>query len=343
MPTPYKLLLAAIVAAGLLSLCTFESRLQLPAPVVMRSVHGVDGFEVRHVGFAGAGAEGLQPRFGLDNALQAGTPFVLYGDRIYRRAGPGGFIVRPRGDARARYLVEEHADRPNSHSGNITSLSISDIERRELLGRKFLRNSPADVGKDGLGQQALGFVRTVLVAPAPGLGVAGPSSGAAPATQAPLRPGRIDPPVEGGDGCPPNYSIDRLRRPLQFDAGAWAFRARADARSFACTANFIVVDSGNGARLQLDLLDANSTHLFQTWVALPFDEDATVTVERLRVNGQRLQIDVHRHPGKLPDGKPSARQRLRLVISMAPPEVAPPSTQPGGNGTDPAPESAASD
>ncbi len=331
MPSPYKLLLAAVVAAGLLSLCTFEPRLQLPAPVVVQRVHDVEGFEVRHVGFAGAGAEGFQPRFGLGSALQAGTPFVLYGDRIYQRAGPGSFIVRPRGNARARYLVEEHADRPNGHSGNITSLSISDIERRELLGRRFLRNSPADMGNDGPGQQALDFVRTVLVAPPPaqGLGVAGgPSYGAAPATQTPLRPGQDDPPVEGGDGCPPNYRIDHVRRPLQFDAGAWAFRSRADARSFACTANFIVVNSGNGARLLLDLLDAGGAHLFQTEVALPFDEGAIVTVERLRVNGQRLQVDVHRHPGKLPDGKPSARQRLRLVISMAPPEAPPPSTPP---------------
>jgi len=335
MPTPYKVLLAALVAAGLLSLCTFEPRLQLPAPVVVQSVQGVEGFEVRYLGFAGAGAEGFQPRFGLDSALQAGTPFVLFGDQIYRRAGAGSFIVRPRGDARARYLVEEHADRPNSRFGNITSLSISDVERRELLGRKFLRNSPGEVGKDGLGQQALSFVRTVLVAPLPGPDVAGgPSYGAAPATQTPLRPGRDDPPVEGGDGCPPNYRIDQLRRPLQFDAGAWAFRARADARSFACTANFIVVDSGNGARLLLDLLDAGGTHLFHTEVALPFDEDATVTVERLRVNGQRLQVDLHRHPGTLPGGTPSARQRLRLVISMAPPEVAPPSTQPSIDGVE---------
>ncbi len=35
MPSPYKLFLAAVVAAGLLSLCTFEPRLQLPAPEIV--------------------------------------------------------------------------------------------------------------------------------------------------------------------------------------------------------------------------------------------------------------------------------------------------------------------
>lgn len=323
-PTSWKLLLAAILAAGLLSLCSFEPRLILPAPVVMRSVHGVDAVEVRDVGFTSIAAGGFQPRFNLGNALEAGIPQVLYRDRIYRRAGPGSFIVRARGNARARYVVEEHADRPSSAFGDITSLSISDVDSGALLGRRFQRSSPVESGPAQLGQQALDFVRTVLVAPAPATGAPWSQSyGAAPVTRATLRPGSDDPQVEGGDGCPPNYSIDQRQRPLQFDAGAWALRTRANASSFACTANFIVVDSGNGARLLLDLLDAGGTHLFQTEVALPFDESATVTVERLRVNGQRLQLDLHLHPGKPPygeaNGKPGTRQRLRLVISMAPP------------------------
>lgn len=325
MPTFYKLLLSALVAAAALTMCMTRSELQLPAPVVMHSVSGVDGIELRRIGFDQPGAGPFQPLFGLDDALAASYPFVLHQDKVYRRAGPGSFVVRPRGDARARYLVEEHADRSEDRPDRVTSLSIRDRDRDELLGRKYLRAAQDDAGRGRVGDAAMAFVRKVLGTAAPaGNRLEAPPYGAAPVTHTPLRVGRADPPIHGGDGCPPAYRIGSTASPRQFDAGAWSFRPPDDADSFACTGNFIVVASGNGARLLLDLLDPTGTHLFQTEVAMPLDAGAGATVQRLRVNGERLQVDVHYRPGKLPDGKPRLRQKFRLVISMTPPDAGPP-------------------
>lgn len=323
MPTFYKLLLSALVAAGALTMCMTKSELRLPAPVLMRSVSGVEGVELRHIGFDRSGAGPFQPLFGLDDALWAGYPLVLHHDKIYRRAGPGSVVVRPRGNIGARYVIEEHADRSEDRPDRITSLSIRD--RDELLGRKYLRAAQDDAGRGRVGDDATAFVRRVLGTNAPADSrLDQPPYGAAPVTFAPLRIGRDDPPVDGGDGCPPSYRIEKATSPRQFDAGAWSFRPRSDVDSFACTGNFIVVASGDGARLLLDLLDPTGQHLFQTEVAMPFDARAVATVLRLRVNGERLQIDVHYPPGKLADGKPRLRQRTRLVISMTPPAAAAP-------------------
>lgn len=325
MPTFYKLLLSALVAAGALTMCMAKSDLRLPAPVVMRSVSGVEGVELRHIGFDRPGTGPFQPLFGLDDVLWAGYPTVLHLDKVYRRAGPGSFVVRPRADVRARYVVEEHADRSEDRPDRITSLSIRDRDSDELLGRKFLRAHQDQAGRSRAGDDAMAFVRRVLGTEAPaGSRLDAPSYGAAPVTHTPLRAGRDDPPVQGGDGCPPSYRIDTAASPRQFDAGAWSFRPWDDVDSFACTGNFILVASGDGARLLLDLLDPTGKHLFQTQVAMPVDTRADATVQRLRVNGERLQADVHYRPGKLPDGKPGLRQRFRLVISMTPPEAGPP-------------------
>lgn len=322
MPTFYKLLLSALVAAGALTMCMAKSDLRLPAPIVMRAVSGVEGVELRHIGFDQPGAGPFQPLFGLDDVLPAGYPFVLHLDKVYRSAGPGSFVVRPRGDVRARYVVEEHADRSEDRPDRITSLSIRASD--ELLGRKYLRAGQDQAGRR-VGDDAQAFVRRVLGTEAPaGSRLDAPSYGAAPVTHTPLRVGRIDPPVHGGDGCPPSYRIDTAASPRQFDAGAWSFRPSDDVDSFACTGNFILVASGDGARLLLDLLDPTGKHLFQTEVAMPLDARAGATVQRLRVNGERLQVDVHYRPGKLPDGKPRLRQRFRLVISMTPPDAGAP-------------------
>lgn len=318
----YKILLAAIVAACVLAMCTIKPRLQIPEPVVVRSVAGVDGFELRHTGFDPSGLNSFQPHLSLSYALWANYPFVVYRDKVYQRAGPGSVFVRPRANLHPRYLVEEIADSPDAKSQGMSSLSIRDRSERELLGIRYLRNGQVEGGHGWVGQHAMEFVRKVLVTAAPvGARLGDQPYGAAPVTQSALRAGNDDPPLSGGDGCPPAYRIDRNVRPLQFDAGAWAFRPQNNVDSFACTAEFIVVESGDGARLLLDLLDASGKHLFQTEVTLPFDSSASATVQRLRVNGQRLQVDVHIHPGTLADGKARARQRLRLVISMEPQEV----------------------
>ncbi len=325
MPTFYKLLLSALVAAAALTMCMAKSELRLPAPIVKRSVSGVEGIELRHIGFDQPGAGPLQPLFGLDDALLANYPFVLHLDQVYRRAGPGSFVVHPRGDVRARYVVEEHADRSDEGPDRITSLSISDRDSQELLGRQFLRARQGEAGRGRVGEDAMAFVRRVLGTAAPAGGRRDePPYGAAPVTHAPLRAGRVDPPIQGGDGCPPSYDIDTTASPRRFDAGGGSFRPWSDVDSFACTGNFILVASGDGARLLLDLLDPTGKHLFQTGVAMPLDARADATVQRLRVNGERLQIDVHYHPGKLPDGKPRLRQRFRLVISMTPPDAGAP-------------------
>ena len=325
MPTFYKLLLSALVAAGALTMCMAKSELRLPGPLVMRSVSGVEGVELRHIGFDQPGAGPFQPLFGLDDALWAGYPFVLHHDKVYRRAGPGSVVVRPRGDVRARYVVEEHADRSEDSPDRITSLSIRDRDRDELLGRQYLRAAQDEAGRGRVGDDAKAFVRRVLGTAAPAGGrLDRPRYGAAPVTHARLRAGRADPPRHGGDGCPSNYRIGTDAAPHQFDAGAWSFRPRNDVDSFACTGNFIVVASGDGARLLLDLLDPTGKHLFQTEVAMPLDARADATLQRLRVNGERLQVDVHYRPGKLPDGKPTLRQLFRLVISMTPPDAGPP-------------------
>jgi len=318
MPTFYKLLLSALIAAGALTMCMSRSELRVPAPVVMRSASGVEGSELRHIGFDQPGAGPFQPLFGLDDVLPAGYPFVLHRDKVYRSAGPGSFVVRPRGDVRARYVVEEHADRSEDRPDRITSLSIRDGD--ELLGRKFLRAQHDQAERGRVGEDAMAFVRRVLGTQAPaGSRFDEPSYGAAPVTHTPLRAGRIDPPIHGGDGCPPSYRIATAASPNQFDAGAWSFRPWSDVDSYACTGNFILVASGDGARLLLDLLDPAGQHLFQTEVAMPLDARAGATVQRLRVNGDRLQADVHYRPGKLADGKPRPRQKFRLVISMTPP------------------------
>ncbi|MGF6273734.1 hypothetical protein ABIB38_002112 [Massilia sp. UYP11] len=325
MPTFYKLLLSSLVAAGALTMCMTRSELQLPDPIVMRSVSGVEGVELRHTGFDRPGAGPFQPLFGLDDALRASYPFVLHRDKVYRRAGPGSFVVQPRGDVRAHYVVEEHADRSEDRPDRITSLSIREHDSHELLGLRYLRARQDEAGRGRVGDDATAFVRKILRTAAPAGGrLDEPPYGAAPVTHTPLRAGRIDPPVDGGDGCPPTYEIGMAASPRQFDAGAWSFRPWSDVDSFACTGNFILVASGDGARMLLDLLDPTGKHLFQTEVAMPLDARAEATVQRLRVNGERLQVDVHYRPGKLPDGKPSPRQRFRLVISMAPPEADPP-------------------
>jgi hypothetical protein len=317
MPTFYKLLLSTLVAAGALTMCMAKSELRLPAPVVMRGVSDVAGVELRRIGFDQPGAGPFQPLLGLDDLLSANYPFVLHLDKVYRRAGPGSFVVHPRGDVRSRYVVEEHADRSDDGPDRITSLSVRDRDSDELLGRKYLRGR--------VGEDAMAFVRKVLGTAAPAVGRLDEQPyGAAPVTHTPLRAGRIDPPVHGGDGCPPSYRIDTAASPHQFDAGAWSFRPRGDVDSFACTGNFILVASGDGARLLLDLLDPSGKHLFQTEVAMPLDARADATVLRLRVNGERLQTDVHYRPGKLPDGKPRLRERFRLVISMTPPDAGAP-------------------
>ncbi|OIJ43800.1 hypothetical protein [Massilia timonae] len=321
MPTFYKLLLSTLVAAGALTMCMAKSELQLPAPIVMRAVSGVENVELRHIGFDQPGAGPFQPLFGLDDALWANYPSVLYLDKVYRRAGPGSFVVHPRGDVRARYVVEEHADRSEERLDRITSLSIHDRDSQELLGRKYLRARQIEAGRVPVGEEAMAFVRRVLGTAAPAGGrLDQPSYGAAPVTHTALRAGRIDPPIHGGDGCPPSYRIETAASPRQFDAGAWSFRPWSDVDSFACTGNFILVASGDGAHLLLDLLDPTGKHLFQTEVAMPLDARAEATLQRLRVNGERLQVDVHYRPGKLPDGKPRLRQRFRMVISMTPPE-----------------------
>jgi len=325
MPTFYKLLLSAIVAAGALTMCMSKSELRLPAPIVMRSVSGVEGVELRHTGFDQPGAGPFQPLFGLDDALWAGYPLVLHHDKVYRRAGPGSFVVRPRANVRADYVIEEHADRSEDRPDRITSLSLRDRDSHELLGLQYLRASQDEAGRGRVGDTATAFVRKVLGTAAPADSrLDQPAYGAAPVTHTALRAGRDDPADHGGDGCPPSYRIDPAASPRQFDAGAWSFRPSNHVDSFACTGNFILVASGNGARLLLDLLDPTGVHLFQTEVAMPLDARADATVQRLRVNGERLQVDVHYRPGKLPDGKPSPRQRFRLVISMAPPDADPP-------------------
>lgn len=326
MPTFYKLLLSALVAAGALTMCMTKSDVRLPAPIVMRSVSDVEGVELRHIGFDRPGAGPFQPLFGLDDVLWAGYPFVVHLDKVYRRAGPGSFVVRPHGDVRARYVVEEHADRSEDRPDRITSLSIRDSDNQELLGRQYLRARQDQAGRSQVGEVAMAFVRKVLRTNAPaGSRRDEPPYGAAPVTHTPLRAGRDDPPIHGGDGCPPSYRIETAASPRQFDAGGWSFRPRDDVDSFACTGNFILVASGDGARLLLDLLDPTGKHLFQTEVAMPLDAQAGATVQRLRVNGERLQADVHYRPGKLADGKPRLRQRFRLMISMTPPDAGQPS------------------
>jgi len=320
MVKPFKILLTFVIAAGVLAMCSIKPRLQLPDPIVVRSVPNVGGFELRHTGFGASGTGAFQPHFSLDDALSANYAFVIYRDRIYRHAGPGSVVVRPRANNATPYLVEEIADRPDEKSKGMSSLSIRERGQRGLLGIRYLESGQVEEESGAVGQHAMAFVRKVLLTQAPA-GIQ--PYGTAPVTQTPLRAGTGDPPLQGGDGCPPAYRIFKADTPHQFDAGAWAFRPRRNVDSFACTDNFIVVESGDGARLLLDLLDADGTHLFQSAVALPFDERANVTVQRLRVNGERLQVDLHVHPGKHPDGKPRARQRLRLAISMAPPEPAP--------------------
>jgi hypothetical protein len=314
------LLLLTIAIAGLL-LRTGKPEREL-APRIVRTVQGVDGFELRHLDFNDSERPHFLPNFELGYAIWAGYPFVLYRDKIYERAGPGGVFIRPRGDAQARYLVEEAAlERRALRHDVISTLRIVDQQNGALLGERDLHPHRVENGNGWTGQHAAEFVRKVLLSETP----IGGAVGVKPYGQAPIAfdtlPGAgVQPAEHGGAGCPARYAV-KLQMPggnKGLDTGEWAFMPQSGADSIVCDGRYILVLSGYGNWLHLDLLHANGRHLFQTDLKMDVDVTTYTLPERLKVKGNQLTLDLFRYERVNRNGDQVLERlgRVRATIEM---------------------------
>jgi hypothetical protein len=313
--SPARVVIGAI-ALLLLLRCSFSGD---PAPVISRTVSDVDGFELRHDGFH----DGLRypGHFSLGYAIWANYPFVVYRGKVYSRAGPGSVFVRPAQGLAPRYVVSEVPVDPEQHLGySLSGLEISDRRTGEVLGYRTLRQGQTENGHGWTGQHAAEFVRRVLQTPAPVGGPVGTKPyGNAVATFDALGDGDVPPAEETGNGCPSTYRLDREQPHIGLDTGAWVFVPQHHVDSYACAGNYILVQTGYGNLLDLDLLTTDGRHVFQTELHTPVDQVATIALRRLRLSKTtsgniRLQVDIYYGAANDQQGKPAPARQFRATV-----------------------------
>lgn len=305
-----------VVALLVLARCALPKD---PAPVISRTVSGVEGFELRHNGFD----DGLRHpgHFSLGYAVWANYPFVVYRGEVYRRAGPGSVFIRPAQGLMPRYIVDEAVLEPEQNLDYSRSgLEIIDRSTRQVLGRRTLRAGQTENGHGWTGQHAAEFVRSVLQTSAPIGGAVGVKPyGNAPATFAMLGDGKVSPVEAGGADCPSTYRLDKQRHHTSLDTGAWVFMPQHHVDSYACDGNYILVQTGYGNLLDLDLLTTDGRHVFQTELHTPTDQVATIALRRLRLHKTTsgnidLQVDISYDAANDRHGKPVPAQQFRATI-----------------------------
>ena len=319
----YKLLLPGLAVAGAVLLLRAGTPEPEAAPHIVRTVAGVDGFELRHRDFDEAERPYFLPNFELGYAIWAGYPFVIYRDKVYERAGAGGVFIRPRADAQAHYLVEETVLQRNERTRNITSaLRILDKRSGALLGERDLRAFRVENGHGWTGQHAAEFVRKVLVTDQPIAGAVGVKPyGQAPVTLEALPDAARMPAEHGGAGCPAGYAVKMQMpgRKVGLETGHWSFMPQSHANSVVCDGQYILVLSGYGDWLYLDLLSADGRHLFQTDLKTDVPISGRALPERLKVDAARVQVDLFYYERVNRDGEHTVvpRQRLRATFARA--------------------------
>lgn len=313
---PARVVIGAVALLFLLLRCSFP---RAPAPVISRTVSGVDGFELRHDGYH----DGLQysGHFSLGYAIWANYPFVVYRSREYRRAGPGSVFVRPAQGLHPRYVVSEAPVDPEPNLGySISGLEIGDRWTGEVLGYRTLRRGQEENGHGWTGQHAAEFVRRVLQTSAPVGGPVGTKPyGNAVATFDILGDGDVPPAEETDNGCPSTYRLDRKQPQTGLDTGAWVFVPQHHVDSYACDGNYILVQTGYGNLLDLDLLTTDGRHVFQTELHTPVDQVATITLRRLRLSKTTsgnidLQVDIVYGAASDRLGKPVPARQVRATV-----------------------------
>ena len=317
MRTAYLAAFAALGLAGLLAL-KHCSGTPDPAPIVLRSASGVDGFELRHSGYSGAL---LYPgHFSLGYAIWANYPFLIYRGEEYRRAGPGSVFVRPAQAARARYLVQETALEAEPADGYPRSeLVVTDKSTGEVMARRYLNSFQREDGHGWVGQHAAEFVRKVLATGTPVGGSVGTKPYGAARASIEVLDDEVEAPSERtGADCPRSYRVDLRRKSIALDSGAWAFLPQSHLKSFACQGDYILVQSGYGNWLYLDLITASGEHLFQTDLHTRVDRNATIAVRRLRVGDGEMRIDVVYGASQERDGSAAPVRHLRATIALPP-------------------------
>ena len=285
---------AAVGVAALLVLvrCTVPGD---PAPVISRTVDGVDGFELRHTGFGDARRK--PGHFSLGYAIWANYPYIVYRGKEYRHAGPGSVFVRLAQGPAPRYIVEEFALDPDRNVDTPhSSLEIIDRSTGAVLGSRGLRSGQVENGHGWTGQHAAAFVRRVLRTPVPIGGPVGTTTdGSAAATVDALPDGDVP---AAGDGCPSTYRLDQTLGDSGLDTGAWMFVPQLPVNSYACHEHYILTQEGWGNLLYLDLLTTDGRHVFQTELRTPVHQSATIALKRLRLSRNtsgniELQVDLH--------------------------------------------------
>ena len=317
MRTIYLAAFAVLGTVGLLSLdrCTGSPEL---AAAIMRSAGGVDGFEMRHSGF---GAERLYPgNFSLDYAIWANYPYVVYRGEEYRRAGPGSVVVRKAAGPGPRYLVEETAIESERVRANaLTELVVSDRTSGDIMARRYLRMGQSENGHGWAGQHAGEFLRKVLSTDAPiGGRVGGKPYGRANATLDVLLE-QVEAPAErAGVDCPASYRVDKQRPRIALDTGAWVFVAQDHLNSFACHGDTILVESGHGDQLRLDLLSTSGEHLFEAELAGKLDRYARNALTGLRLQDGKMSLEFVHAPYRDRGATPPPARLLRATIALPP-------------------------
>jgi hypothetical protein len=324
---PILLVACALLGTlGLLSLdrCSWSPD---PAPSILRTAHAVEGFELRQHG---------PGNFGLGYAIWANYPYVVYRGEVYRRAGPGSVVVRPAHGLTPRYLVEETTLEPErNHVNTLSELVVSDRTSGEIMARRHLRMGRSENGHGWAGQHAGEFVRKVLATDAPiGGRVGGKPYGAAAATIEVLEE-EVAPPVERvGVNCPAAYRVDKRRTRIALDTGTWVFVPQSHLNSFACHGGYILVESGGGDELELDLLTVDGEHVFQAALGeKQLDYYATNGLKRVRVGKGELLVDFVHAPyvPYMPHGQRGAKaaptRLLRATVALPPPASRAPSAK----------------
>jgi len=311
--------LAALVAVALLVRC---ARPPDPPSFITRTASQVDGFELRHTGF---GDRRLHPgNFSLAYAIQAGYPYLVYRGETYRRAGPGSVFVRPAQGVKPRYLVEETPAEPIREYGDTASrLVVTDTTTGEIIAHRHLRMGHIENGHGWAGQHAAAFLHKVLLAAEP---PRAPSE-VATANIEVLEEGVAAPPERTGANCPSAWTVDRRRTHAALDTGAWVFVPGGDMGSFACDGAFILVESGNGFELNLDLLTTGGEHLFSIGLRGKLDLYAKNMLTRLRVDQNEMAFDfVHAPFRERGENAPPARL-LRARVALPPGAIRAPSAK----------------
>jgi len=315
MRTAYLAALAVLGTLGLLSLdrCTGSSE---RAPAIMRSASGVEGFELRHTGF---GDELLYPgNFSLAYAIWANYPHLVYRGEEYRRAGPGSVFIRKAQGQAPRYLVEETVTgSERARVEPLTELVVTDRTDGVVMARRYLRMGQREDGHGWAGQHAGEFLRKVLATGAPiGGRVGGKPYARANATFEVLAGEAQAPAERTGADCPASYRVDKQRHHIALDTGAWVFMSQDHLNSFACHGNAILVESGHGDRLQLDLLSTDGEHLFHAELSGKLDVYARNTITKLRLENDRMEVEFIHAPYRDRGATPPPARRMRATMAV---------------------------